>query len=309
MIRATAATRDNDDLTNFREAIYTKNFVLTTECFLRPETNAKSIGIQAQMLKKSVDAVLVTDNQHGQLHMSGLAAARLLIDNGMDPVLQLSCRNRNRIALMSDLMGASALGINNLMLIRGDRVPAGFNPRPKAVFDVNAKELIGTANTMNEDERLTPPPSFFIGGVVTPHGPKPGWVPNKLIEKADAGLHFVFTHLCMDMKLLRDYMHHLVSNELTRRIAVVVSIAVLKSAEDALWLKKHRPNATIPDSLIKRLQTATDAEKEGITICAEQLQELSTIPGIDGANIIASTDLSMVPAAIASAKLTIGTDK
>jgi len=270
---------------------------------LRPETNAETIRIQADVLRQSVDAVLITDNQHGQLHMSVLAAAKLMLDNELEPIMQLSCRNRNRIVLLSDLLGAAALGVSSLLLVRGDRVPDGFEPRPKAVFDVNAKELIATATKMNEDENLRTPPNFFIGGVVTPHGPKPGWVPRKLKEKVDAGLHYVVTHLCMDMSLLRQYMHHLVGNQMTWRVAVIVSTAVLSSAEDALWLRKHRPNATIPDALIERLETAIDPKQEGVVICSEQLAELATIPGVVGANIMASTDLSMIPQAITAAQL------
>ena len=290
-------------MTNFRDAIYQKDFALTAECFLRPETNAEAIRLQADVLRDSVDAVILTDNQHGQLHMSVLAASRLFLDNGVDPVMQLSCRNRNRIVLLSDLLGAAALGVSSLLLVRGDRVPDGFDPRPKAVFDVDAKELIATATTMNEDERLPSPPAFFIGGVVTPHGPKPGWVPKKLFEKVNAGLNFAVTHLCMDLPLLREYMKHLIGNELTRRIAVIVGTAVLSSAEDALWLRKHRPNAMIPDSLVDRLEKSADPLQEGVAICSEQLAELATIPGVNGANIMASTDLSLVPEAVSAAKL------
>lgn len=288
---------------NFREAIYKKNFVVTAECFLRPETDAEAIRLQADVLRESVDAVFLTDNQHGQLHMSVLAAAKLMLENGIDPIMQLSCRNRNRIALLSGLLGASALGISSLLLIKGDRVPHGFNPRPKAVFDINAKELIATASAMNDDENLRARPNFFIGGMVTPNGPKPGWVPNMLIEKVNAGLHFVITHLCMDLPLLRTYLKHLVGNMLTRRVAVIVSIAVLSSVEDALWLRQHRPNAMIPDSLIDRLKEASDPLKEGVLICSEQLAELATIPGVSGVNIMASTDLTLIPSAIAAANL------
>ena len=288
---------------NFREAIYTKDFALTAECFLRPETNAEHIRLQADVLRGSVDAVLLTDNQHGQLHMSVLAASRLFLDNGIDPVMQLSCRNRNRIVLLSDLLGAAALGVSSLLLVRGERVPEGFDPRPKAVFDLDARELIATAVTMNEDERLLSPPAFFIGGVVTPYRPKQGWVPKQLIEKVNAGLNFAMTHLCMDLPLLRKYMKHLIGNELTRRISVMVSTAVLSSAEDALWLRKHRPNVMIPDSLVSRLEKSADPLREGVAICSEQLAELATIPGINGANIMASTDLSLLPEAVSAAKL------
>jgi len=296
-------TQDGAGLTNFRNAIYTKDFVLTAECFLRPETNAEAIRLQADELREHIDAVLLTDNQHGQVHMSVLAAARLMLDNGIDPIMQLSCRNRNRIVLVSDLLGAAALGVTSLLLVRGDRVPRGFNPRPKAVFDLNARDLIETAATMNEDQGLISRPAFFIGGVVTPHGAKPGWVPKKLNQKASAGLHFIVTHLCMDLPLLREYMKHLVGNKLTWRVAVIVSTAILSSAEDALWLRKHRPNAMVPDSLVKRLTESPDPKKEGVVICSEQLAQLATIPGVSGANIMASTDLSMVPAAIATANL------
>jgi methylenetetrahydrofolate reductase (NADPH) len=290
-------------LTNFREAIYKKNFVLTAECFLRPETDAEAISLQADVLRESIDAVILTDNQHGQLHMSTLAAARLMLDNGVEPVMQLSCRNRNRIVLLSDMLGAAALGVTSLLLVRGDRVPDGFNPRPKAVFDLNAKALIATAAGMNEDEGLRSSPGFFIGGVVTPHGPRPGWVPKLLIEKANAGLHFVVTNLCMDLDILRTYMEQLVGHMVTRRVAVIVSTAVLSSAEDARWLSKHRPNAMIPDSIISRLEASADPLREGVAICSEQLAELATIPGVTGANIMASTDLSLIPAAIAEAGL------
>jgi len=290
-------------LTTFRNAIYKKNFTLTAECFLRPETNAEAIRLQADELRESVDAVLLTDNQHGQVHMSVLAAARLMLDNGIDPIMQLSCRNRNRIVLVSDMLGAAALGVTSLLLVRGDRVPRGFKPRPKAVFDLNATDLIATAATMNEDQRLVSRPAFFVGGVVTPHGPKPGWVPKKLNQKVSAGLHFIVTHLCMDLPQLREYMKHLVGNEMTRRVAVIVSTAILSSAEDALWLRKHRPNAMLPNSLVKRLAQSPDPKKEGVAICSEHLAELATIPGVSGANIMASTDLSMIPAVIAAANL------
>jgi len=296
-------TPEGAGLTTFRSAIYKKDFTVTAECFLRPETNAEAIRLQADELRESVDAVLLTDNQHGQVHMSVLAAARLMLDNGIDPIMQLSCRNRNRIVLVSDMLGAAALGVTSLLLVRGDRVPRGFKPRPKAVFDLNATDLIATAATMNEDQRLVSRPAFFVGGVVTPHGPKPGWVPKKLNQKVSAGLHFIVTHLCMDLPQLREYMKHLVGNEMTRRVAVIVSTAILSSAEDALWLRKHRPNAMLPNSLVKRLAQSPDPKKEGVAICSEHLAELATIPGVSGANIMASTDLSMIPAVIAAANL------
>jgi methylenetetrahydrofolate reductase (NADPH) len=290
-------------LKTYKEAVRTRDFAISAELLLRPETDAESIRTQAAVLRNDVDAILLTDNQYGQLHLSTLAAASILLQIGIDPVVQLSCRNRNRISLLSDLMGAAALGVTSLLLVRGERVPDGFEPRPKAVMDVNASELIRIATTMKSDERLKTLPDFFVGGLVTAHGPKPGWVPGKLHKKIEAGLQFVQMHLCMNVNLLRDYMKFLVADRTAQRVSMMGSVAVLSSAEDAKWLRDHRPNVMIPEALVKRLEAATDPQEEGIRICAEVLQELAAIPGIAGANIIATRDLTTIPKAIRLANL------
>lgn len=290
-------------MNTFQDAIRSKDFVVTAECFLKPETDAESVRIQADVFRDVVDGVIVTDNQHGRLHMSSLAAASLLLQNGVDPIMQLSCRNRNRISLLADLMGAAALGVSSLLLIRGNQVPEGMNPRPKAVFDTSAAELIAMAAGMKNDEYLRSPPEFLIGGLMTPHSPQAGWVPRKLIEKADAGAGFMLTYPCMDLALLRGYMKHLVSNKLTHRLSFVVTIAILSSADDAKWLRDARPNAVMPDSVVKRLEASADPVREGFDICVEQIRELRDIPGIAGVNIMATTDLAQVPKVVRAAGL------
>ncbi|MCH9693517.1 MAG: methylenetetrahydrofolate reductase [Gammaproteobacteria bacterium] len=280
---------------SFRDAIRTRDFAVTAECFLRPETDAESIRHQAELLRDSIDGVIVTDNQFGRLHMSALAAATLMRRNGIDPIMQLSCRNRNRIALLADLMGAAALNINNLLLVRGNRIPDVLEPRPKAVFDMTGAELIASAAAMVDDEQMRSPPDFFIGGLVTPHRPAPGWQPRKLNEKADAGARFMLTHPCLDMDLLRTYMQQLVSAQITRKLSVIATTAILTSAEDARWLRDARPNTTIPEQLATRIEAAADPEKTGFDICVEQVAELREIPGIAGVNIMATTDLAKIP--------------
>jgi len=290
-------------MNTFQNAIRNKDFVVTSECFLKPETDAEAIRIQANVLRDAVEGVIVTDNQHGGLHMSSLAAASLMMRNGADPIMQLSCRNRNRIALLADLFGAAALGVSSLLLIRGNRVPDDMNPRPKAVFDMSAAELIATAASMTEDEHLPSPPEFFIGGLVTPHSPKGGWVPHKLIAKADAGAGFMITYPSMDIALLRGYMKHLVGNKLTHRFSVIVTTAILTSADDAKWLRHSRPNVVMPKTIVKRMESAADPVREGISICIEQIQELQGIPGIAGVNIMATTDLGQIPRVVTEAGL------
>ncbi len=293
----------NYTVNTYKAAAATRDFSVSAEIFLKPDTGADVIREQAALLRPVVDGVLVTDNQFGHLHLSTLAAASLLLANGVDPILQLSSRNRNRIALMSELLGAGALGVSSLVLIRGDRVPEGFNPRPLAVHDLDATELIATASKLKTDERLVNLPDFYIGGLVTPHIPKPGWVPQKLTAKIDAGAQFVMTHICMDMATLREYMKHLVAAGLTRRINVCVALAIIDSAADTEWLRSHRPNVNIPDDHTKRLRQARDPEQESVRFCVEQLQELQEIPGISGAHLVATRNLATIPAAIEAAGL------
>jgi len=287
----------------FTGAVRSKKFVISTELFLRPESNAETIAVQAELLRDHVDGVLVTDNQEGRLHLSPLAAASLVMANGIDPIVQLSCRNRNRIALLADLLGVAAMGVTSLVLIRGNRVPEGFNPRPRAVFDVDATELIAMASKMTEDECLPALPDLFVGSIMTPHEAQPGWVPEKLTQKADAGAQFMQTHICMDPALLARYMKHLVAADLPRRLSFFVSLAVFSSAEDALWLRNSPPSNRIPDQVIQRLEQAADAEQEGVKICAEQMRELADIPGINGVHLVATRNLATVNAAIELAGL------
>lgn len=282
----------------FTDALNTKDFTITSEIFLRPDTNEATIQIQADILRESVDAILITDNQSGQLHMSSLSAGILLKKANIDPIVQLSCRNRNRISLLSDLLGCSALGINSLMLIRGDRVPLEFKTRAKAIMDVTATELIALANNLKQDELLPSLSQCLLGCVVTPISPKVGWPAKNLTQRVDAGARFVITHTCLDIDLIRAYMQRLVKTQLLRRMSLIVGIAILKSADDAKWLRENRPNVNIPFEIVERLEKAKDPNIEGIEICAEQLKALSKIPGVSGAHIIAANSVTNIPDAI-----------
>lgn len=288
----------------FKDAVQTKDFAITAEVFLRPETDAVSLCEQARLLSDAVDAVLLTDNQYGQLHMSTIAAASILLDAGIDPVVQLTCRNRNRIALISDLLGAAAIGVTSLLLIAGERAPPELKPRPKPVLDLKATDLIRTAAVLKSDERLSHRPDFLIGGVVVPLIPKPSWKATKFTEKVDAGAQFVQTHICMDTRVLTAYMKHLVEKKFIRRTSVIGAVAVLESAEDAEWLRDNRPSSTIPEHVVDRLRSADDPKAEGIRICAEILQEFAAIPGMAGASIMAARDLQTIPEVIRTAGIT-----
>jgi methylenetetrahydrofolate reductase (NADPH) len=285
----------------FHEAARSKDFVFSAELFLRPETTAQMIELQTRTLQTHVDGIMLTDNQEGRLHLSPLAAASLVKAAGVDPIVQLSCRNRNRIALLAELLGAATLGVTSLVLVKGNRVPQGFNPRPRAVLDVDATDLIAMASKMTADECLPALPDLFVGSIITPHWASAGWVPEKLKLKADAGAQFAQTHICMDAKLLSNYMQHLVAAGIPRRMGIFVKLAVFSSADDARWLRDSLPNNHIPESLIQRLAQAENAEREGIRITAELLQQLREIPGISGAHLVATQRIPTICEAIEKA--------
>ena len=288
---------------SFKDAIRNREFAVSAEIFLRPESSVDSITEQADLLRDHVDAILLTDNQFGRLHMSTVVAASILINAGVDPIVQIASRNRNRLALISDLIGAAALGVTSLLLVRGHHAPKEFKPRPKPVLDVNAAELIRIASTVNQGLGISHSPDFYIGGLVLAHRPKKSWNGKLLADKIDAGAGYLQTHICMDIEVLKTFMKRLVDKGIVRRTDFIGATAILGSAEDARWLRENRRNVLIPDSVVDRLEQASDPRQEGINICTEILQAMLDIPGISGANIMAAQDLATIPETIDAAGL------
>ncbi len=291
-------------MTTFRDAVRQKDFSVTAELFLRPESNAETIAAQTELLRDHVDGILLTDNQGGRLHLSPVAAAGVVLASGSDPIVQLSTRNRNRVALFAELLGAAAIGVSSVQLVRGRAVPDGFDPRPKAVLDVDVVELLEMASRIKQEDNLVHLPELFLGSVLTVHRPKPDWTPRKLLAKADAGAQFVLSSLCMNTDVVRGFLRPLVAAGVPRRLNVFITLAVLGSADDARFLREIRRSHTIPEALIERLDAAADPEAEGIAIAAEQLRTLADIPGVRGAHLVATRRLASISAAIEAAGLT-----
>jgi methylenetetrahydrofolate reductase (NADPH) len=290
-------------LRTFKHAIQSSDFAVSAEIYLRPETDADALRIQADVLRDHVDGILLTDNQFGQLHLSPIAAAAILLQHGVDPIVQVASRNRNRLALLSDLLGAGVLGVTSLLLVAGEKTPKGLKPRPKPVMDVTAVELIRTACVVKADDNLTVKPDFLVGGVVTPVLPKPDWKAKQFRDKVNAGAQFLQTHICMNATLLERYMKHLVANKLIRRVSVIGAVAVIADADDAIWLKENRPNVMLPDEFIERLRNADDPRAEGIRIAAETIRTMRDIPGMAGVSLMATRDLAAIPEVIEAAGL------
>jgi len=284
-------------LNRYHQAYIERDFIFSAELPLKPNMSAPDVIADAQLLYENVDGIMLTDNQYGSTHMSTTAAASLLLGSAIDPILQLSCRNRNRTALISELLGARALGVSSVMLIEGVKVPKGFEPRPKSVLDMSTKDLIATAALINSDENLSGPKLNIISSG-TVHSPQPGWQPEELTAKADAGATSVISQLCFDVDLLKRYMSNLVAKRMTHRMQFIVSLATLPSARIAEFMRDNRRRALIPPEVIKRLEQSADAESEGVAICSELLQQYEEIPGVRGVNIMTLGSVDTIGAAI-----------
>jgi methylenetetrahydrofolate reductase (NADPH) len=284
-------------------------FVMTAEVVPPVSCDARDLIAKALPLRGLADAVNVTDGAGARAHMSATAAAALLVGAGIEPILQLTCRDRNRIALQGELMGAAALGVRNLLLLRGDDPTAGDQPDAKPVFDLDSRALTEIARSIRDDGKLphgakvAGAAPFFIGAADSPVDPKPGWQPDSLKAKVAAGTQFVQTQFCMDTGIVRRYAARLAEAGLA--VFLIVGVNPLRSAKSAAWMRSHLFGTIIPDAMVARMEEAADPAAEGRRICVETIEELSRIPGVAGAHIMAPGNDAAVPDVIAAARRTI----
>jgi methylenetetrahydrofolate reductase (NADPH) len=290
-------------LKTFRDAIRTRPFTVTADLALDRSTDAAALRRQARLLAPLVDAIQVPDAHDGRLQMSGQAAAALLLGAGVDPLVHLTGRDRNRIALENDLLGLGALGVTSLLLTRGEELPTAYRPPTRQVLELSGEDLITTAVQLGEDESIPAVSGFCVGTAATVFAPKAGWTPKALLERVDAGVAFVQTQLCFNLKALRRYMEHLVAARLTWRCAVIVNLAVLPDAASARVLKQHLHGTVLPEKLVQRIGQAADPEQEGILVCAEKIQRLREIPGVSGVNLMTPGSPDLLVEAIRTAGL------
>jgi methylenetetrahydrofolate reductase (NADPH) len=269
-------------LRRFRDEIRDGPPAITAELTLQRESGGDDIRRQADALAPWVDALQVTDNPYAWVQMSSLAAASILIDHGVDALPIMTCRDRNRAALSADLRGMQAVGVTSLVLMRGHRVPANHAVPASTVFDLTGRELIGlTAGLANEQNEAP-----FIGTGARVFRPTRGWRAESLTARAQAGARFVQTQLCFNLDILRHYMRRFREARLEERFAVMVSLAPLPSADTAEWIKRNLSDTRLPDSVIRRLEQASDPSSEGIRLCAELMQEAAMIPGVSGISLM-----------------------
>jgi methylenetetrahydrofolate reductase (NADPH) len=279
-------------------------FAVTAEIAPPVAGGADSLRAKGRALKGLTDAVNVTDGASAKVAMSSLAAAAILAADGVEPVLQCTCRDRNRIALQSDLLGAAALGVHNVLVLTGDDPKQGDQPDAKPVFDLKSQDVIRIAAAMRDKgvlpsgREIESPPRLFLGCADVPMDPKPGWKPDGLRQKAELGAQFVQTQLNWDVGVIKRWIGRLNDEGLTDRLFVLIGLGPLASARSARWMRDNLFGVNVPDAIIDRLEKAQDAKKEGIAICAELMQQLAEVKGIAGAHLMAPVNPSDIPAAI-----------
>jgi len=280
----------------FKNSLKTKDFVVTAHVNLAQATNAESLHQQGEILRPAVDAVQLTDTT--QVHISGVAAAAMLIQQGIDPIVHMNCRDRNRIALKKDFLGAVALGVTSVLVMRGKKIPDSKKHGVRNVFDTPALEFMAYIESLKQAKNAALVSDFLIGAQAEVFDPETDWTPKNLIRKCDAGANFVQLQLCFDMDVVRNYMAAMVAAKLTHRVNFIMALSPLPSADVARWMRDNIKGALVPEPIIERLEQASDPECEGIDICAELLRELATIPGVSGANLLTMGKLETIAAAI-----------
>ena len=267
-----------------------KVFVYTAET-TPPDASDKEILLKNVMpLKGIADAVNVTDSPGAKAHMSSLTASIILAQNNIDPILQLTVRDRNRLALQGDLIGASALGVNNILCLKGDDPKNGDQPETKIVNDVDSLTLVSMANMMRKEKKfpsgraIEPSPKLYIGGAEVPTMGKPN--PKKILEKINKGVDFFQTQYVFDAKVLEDYMKVLEDEGILEKTNFIIGLGPFASAKSAKWMNENLFGVDVPDKIIKRLEGSSDQKEESKKICIELIETFRNIKGVNGVHLM-----------------------
>lgn len=259
----------------------------------------------AEGMRASVDAINLTDNQRGVARMSALGAAAVLRQAGIEPIMQMTCQHRNRIALQADALSAAALGIQNVLCMTGDHPRIGDHPEAKNVLDMNSFRLIAMLRRLRDEARfesgtpLKDAPSFFIGGVANPNVERAA----RLEKKIEVGAEFIQTQLIFDVARFRAWMADVRAAGLHRQAHILAGVMVLRRPNSAIYLRDHLPGTLMPDAVVERMQAAADAEAEGIAIAAELVNDLLGVEGVAGVHIMSVDWTRAIPQIVARAGL------
>ncbi len=282
-------------ISNLQQILERGQFAVTAECGPPRGANPEAVRKKGELLKGFADAVNVTDNQTAIVRMSSIAASTHLLHQGMEPVMQMVTRDRNRIALQSDIMGAYSLGIRNILCLSGDHQTFGSQPEAMNVFDIDSMNLVRTVLEMRETGKdmsgfeLNDPPKMFIGAAANPFADPFEYRIIRLAKKIDAGADFIQTQCIYNMERFREWVRMAREEGLTERVHILAGVTPLKSAGMAKFMASKVAGMDIPDNVIKRMESAPKerASEKGINLCLETIAELRETEGVHGIHLMA----------------------
>ena len=275
-----------------RNSLQKNKFVFTAETSPPDSGNKEVIIKQVECLKHLADAVNVTDGAGAKSHMSALATAVILAQNSIEPVLQFTTRDRNRIAIQGDLLGGWALNVPNILCLYGDEVKGGDQPETREVRDLDTISLLKTAHdikinkTYPSGRKIEDAPEFFIGGADTPFEVKDDFDGANLIKKINAGVEFFQTQYAFDEVVIKNYMMKLNKLGITDKAYFIIGLGVIRSAKSARWMNKNLFGINIPEKIITRIENSNDEKTEGIKICIELIEKYKLISGVSGVHLM-----------------------
>ncbi len=279
----------------------TGQFAVTSELAPPDSADPSAVYERAALFDGYVDAINATDGSGAHCHMGSQAVCALLTRLGYALIQQISCRDKNRIAIQGDILGGAAMGVCNMLCLSGDGVQTGDHPEAKPVFDLDCMSLLEIARTMRDKStfqsgrKLDAPPKVFLGAAANPFVEPFDWRPLRLAKKIAAGAQFVQTQYCYDVPRLKTYMQRVRDLGLDEKVFIIVGVGPLASARTGEWIRKNVPGVHIPDSVINRLKGAEDQKAEGQQLCVDLIQEVREIDGVDGVHIMAYRQEHAVP--------------
>jgi len=277
------------------------HFAVTSELAPPDSADPNVVYERAALFDGYVDAINATDGSGAHCHMGSLAVCALLTRLGYALIMQISCRDKNRIAIQGDILGGAAMGVCNMLCLSGDGVQTGDHPDAKPVFDLDCMSLLNIARTMREEStfqsgrKIDDPPRVFLGAAANPFVEPFDWRPLRLAKKIEAGAQFVQTQYCYDIARLRSYMQTITDMGLDEKVFLLIGVGPLASARTAEWMRNNVPGVHIPDTVINRLKGADDQKKEGVNLCVDLIHEIKEINGVNGVHIMAYRQEHNVP--------------
>jgi methylenetetrahydrofolate reductase (NADPH) len=268
-------------------------FAVTSELAPPDSADPEDVYSRARVFDGYVDGMNATDGSGANCHMSSVGMCALLTRVGYAPVMQVSCRDKNRIAIQGDVLGGAAMGVTNILCLTGDGVQAGDHPEAKPVFDLDCMSLLETVRTMRDEShflsgrKITSPPQVFLGAAANPFAPPYDFRPHRMAKKIAAGAQFIQTNYCFDIPRFKEFMARSRDLGLLEKVFVLPGVGPMASARTATWIRNNVPGIHIPDEVIKRLAGAKDQKKEGQQICIDLIQELREIEGVSGVHVMA----------------------